>query len=57
MNLKFILNTRVKVSYVINSGRKHPVFYKHKENKRNCKNFSDIGFISIITKNAKLNIP
>ena len=28
--------------------------YKHKENKINCKFFSDIGFISIITKNAKL---
>ena len=45
---------RLKVSYVINSGRKHPVSYKHKENKRSCNNFSDIGSISIITKNAKL---
>ena len=30
MNLKFILNKRLKVSYVINSGRKHPVSCKHK---------------------------
>ena len=44
-----------KVSYVRNSGWKHPVSYKHKENKRNCKFFSDIGFI--ITKNAKLKYP
>ena len=35
MNLKFILNKRLKDSCVINSGRKHPVSYKHKENKRN----------------------
>ena len=28
--------------------------YKYKENKINCKFFSDIAFISIITKNAKL---
>ena len=35
MNLKFVLNKRLKVSYVRNSGRKHPVSYKHKENKRN----------------------
>ena len=45
----------LKVLYVRNSGRKHHVSYKHKENKRNCKNFSDIGFI--ITKNAKLKYP
>ena len=55
MNLKFILNKRLNVSYVINSGRKHPVSCKHKESKRNCKFFSDIGFFSIITKNANLN--
>ena len=54
MNLKFIVNKRLKVSFFRNSGRKHSVSYKHKENKRNCKNFSDIGFISIITKNTKL---
>ena len=42
----------LKVSYVRNSGRKHPVSYKHKETKRNCKFFSNIGFI--ITENAKL---
>ena len=35
MNLKFTLNIRLRVSYVRNSGRKHPVSYKHKENKRN----------------------
>ena len=35
--------------------KKHPVSYEHKENKRNCKHFSDIGFI--ITKNAKLKYP
>ena len=35
MNLKFVLNERLKVSYVRNSGRKQPVSYKHKENKRN----------------------
>ena len=37
MNLKFVLYKRLKVSYVRNSGRKHPVsyMYKHKENKRN----------------------
>ena len=57
MNQKFILNKRLKVSYVINSGRKHPVSYKYKENKRNFKFFSDIGFNSIITKNAKLKYP
>ena len=57
MNLKFILNKRLKISYVINSGRKHPVSCKHKENNRNCKIFSDIGFISIITTNAKLKYP
>ena len=34
MNLNFILNKRLKVSYARNSGRKHPVSYKHKENKR-----------------------
>ena len=39
MNPKFILNKRLKVSYVRNSGRKHPVSYKHKENKRNCNSF------------------
>ena len=49
----FELNAQV--AYVRNSGRKHPVSYKHKENKRNCKNFSDIGFV--ITKNAKLKYP
>ena len=49
------LNKMLKVSYVRNSGRKHPVSCKHKENKRNCKNFSNIGFI--ITKNAKLKYP
>ena len=38
----------VKVSHVRNSGRKHPVSYKHKENKRNCKTFSDIGFLSLL---------
>ena len=54
---EFILNKRLKISYVINSGRKHPVSYKHNVNKRNCKNFSDIGFISIITTNAKLKYP
>ena len=42
----------LKASYVRNSGRKHPVSYKHKETKRNCNFFSDIGFI--ITENAKL---
>ena len=59
MNLKFILNKRLKISYVINSGRKHPVSYKHIDNKRNCKckTLSDIGFISIITTNAKLKYP
>ena len=56
MNLKFVLNKRLKVSYVRNSGRKHPVSYKHKETKETKKN-SDIGFISIITKNAKLKYP
>ena len=35
MNLKFIWNKRLKVSYVRNSGQKHPVSCKHKENKRN----------------------
>ena len=35
MNLKFILYKRLKVSYVTNRGRKHPVSYKHKENKSN----------------------
>ena len=35
MNLKFILNKRLKDSYVTNSGRKHPVSYKYKENRRN----------------------
>ena len=48
LNLKFILNKMLKVSCVRNSGQKPPVSYKHKENKRNCKNCSDIGFI--ITK-------
>ena len=40
----------VKVSYVRKSGRKHPVSYKHtcKENKRNCKTLSDIGFVSLL---------
>ena len=55
LNLKFILNKMLKVSYVRNSGQKHPVSYKHKENKRNCKNFYDIGFI--ISKNVKLKYP
>ena len=45
----------LKVSYIRNSGLKHPVSYKHKENKRNCKFFSLIGFI--ITKNEKLKYP
>ena len=45
----------LKVAYVRNSSRKHSVSYKHKENKRNCKKFSDIGFV--ITKNAKLKYP
>ena len=39
MNPKFILNKRLKISYVINSGRKHPVSYKHKENKKTVKIF------------------
>ena len=34
MNLKFVLNKRLKVSYVRNSGWKHSVSYKHKENRR-----------------------
>ena len=55
LNLTFILNKMLEVSYVRYSGRKHPVSYKHKENKRNCNNFFDIGFI--ITKNAKLKYP
>ena len=54
LNLKFILNKWLKVSYVRNSGRKHTVSYKHSENKRNCI-FSDTGFT--ITKNAKLKYP
>ena len=48
------LNKRLKVSYVRNSGWKHPVSYKHKETKGTVKNF---GFFSIITKNAKLKYP
>ena len=46
---EIILNKRLKVSYVRNSGQKHLVSYKYKENKRNLF-FLDIGFI--ITKNA-----
>ena len=53
MNLKSVLNKRHKVSYVRNSGRKHPFLTSIKKTKE-TKNFSDIGFISIITKNAKL---
>ena len=45
----------LKVSYVRNSIRKHPVFYKHKENKETLKNFLILAFI--ITKNAKLKHP
>ena len=37
------LKKRLKVSYVRNSGQKHLVSYKYKENKRNCI-FLDIGF-------------
>ena len=55
LNLKFILNKRLKVSYVRNSGQKRLVSYKYKENKRNCIFFLDIGFI--VTKNAKLKYP
>ena len=29
------VSKNLKVTYVRNSGRKHPVSYKHKENKRN----------------------
>ena len=50
MNLKFILIERLKVSYVINSGRKHPVSYKHKENKRNCKNFLILALLVSLPK-------
>ena len=32
---EIILNKRLKVSYVRNSGQKHLVSYKYKENKRN----------------------
>ena len=33
--LKVESKQKLKVSYVRNSGRKHPVSHKHKENKRN----------------------
>ena len=41
---EIILNKRLKVSYVRNSGQKHLVSYKYKENKRNLF-FLDIGFL------------
>ena len=50
MNLKFILNKKLKVSYVINSGRKHPVSCKHKESKRNCKFFLILAFLVSLPK-------
>ena len=53
LNLKFIFNKRLKVSYVRNSGQTRLVSYKYKENKRNCI-FLDIGFV---TENAKLKYP
>ena len=44
------VESKQKAQSFRNSGRKHLVSYKHKETKE-TKNFSDIGFISIITKN------
>ena len=45
MNLKLILNKRLKVSYVRNSGGKHPVSYKYKETKETVKIFLILAFL------------
>ena len=50
MNLKFVLNKRLKVSYVRNSGRKHPVSYKHKRNQKKLKFFLILALLVSLPK-------
>ena len=50
MNLKLILNKRLKVSYVRNSGWKHPVSYKHKETKETVKIFLILALLVSLPK-------